>query len=1097
MTANGLTAVCAQSNTILDSLKLELTKSSNLLDSAKILCRLTWKASETDAELTFKYGMKALNLVPRIRDNEILAETYDAAALGYWLKSDLPKARDYYKKSLVIGEKYKFTTRIAWENYNLAQLTKDNFREMKEYATAGRKAFKKLNNAEMVINCNWLLVSSTKQSNNIYVDTLIYEIETFIKQTSVPSKLLQNYQYLIILYGWKENKTKSMMYALQALDIAERINNEKGIVKAYYQIGSYLRDSQHNYDVALLYFNKDLDIYKKNKIESGIADVFNEIGTVYKLMGKDSLALNSFNESLAIGKKINKRHLIANAYKSIGEISYLKKNYNDALIYYLKCYTTGCDVCPLIAFHQVLVDIGQVYLIRHDFQNALKFFNQSLLLADTAKADYERAVSLSALGDYNMQIRNLSSAIKYYQEAFAAINLLSLHKEIASKLSKVYKEQNNFARALEYLNLSNILSDSLNKLNEAENLSRLETKFEFQNFKMQKEHELKANQIQANAEIEKQSQIKYFFVAGFVLVSISGFFLYRGFQRKKRDNLVLENQKKKLEEMSVKIHNADQKKLSFFTNISHELRTPLTLILGPAEKLIKENSGNGDASPMLNIIHRNTLQLYNLINQLLDIRKLDTGNVKLKVSKGDIVKYCKGIFSTFAHLGSEKNISFNFKSGCESFNTWFDPDIIGKTLNNLFSNAFKYTPAGGEIILTISGYPEKGNDYSNVFISVEDNGKGIPDDQLKYVFDRYYQVENTNTGFNTGTGIGLAYTKELIELHHGKISVESKNNIGTKFTIELPVHESEYCETEKSNILIDLNETSVDEVRNKFLKEMISNEHVSITEQQIESSVDEREVMLIVEDNPDLRIFIKSIFEKDYVILEAEDGTTGYTKAAEIIPDVIISDIMMPGMNGLELCARLKNNIHTNHIPVLILTAKVGEENEIEGLKTGADDYLTKPFNSQILEMRINRLITSRERLREFFTKEFLLNPKEVNLPSREDEFIKNAVKVVEDNIANPDLNVEMLMNELGVSRTQLFRKLKAITNYSANQFIRNIKLKRAAQLLRHNSYNITEVLYLSGFNSHSYFTSCFKEVYGCLPKEYTSRESEKSYLVN
>lgn len=1092
----------AQVNSIKDSLNLELSKTRTTVDSITILNYLIWNSGGLDTNHVYEYSMKALQLAGRIRDKEKLAEAYDAAAYSYIIKGNLIKAREYYYKCYVIGSENNFSKRIAWGSYNLAKisLSENKLDEALNYAKKSREAFKKLGDIGWILSSDWLLIKSRRNHKNVYVDSAICDYKHAADLTANPNVILDYYLNLIYLYGQKENRSQSMFYAMKALDIAEEIKNEKAILSTYYQIGDYLRDYQHNYDVALLYYQKMLDISKKNKLEQETSSVLNDIGITYKLMGKNSTALTLFNESLEVAKKINHRHSIANAYKNIGEISYLEKNYKDALKYYIKCYNTGCDVCPGIAFHQVLIDIGKVHLTGKDFQNALKYFNKSLALADSSNAGYEKAVSFSALGDYNLQVHNNSLAIKYYLDALktaTTVNSLPLRKEITSKLSEAYKLQNKFAAAFEYLNLSNILADSLNKLSEAENLSRLETKFEFQNVKMQKDLELKESQIHANAEIDKQTQLKYFFIIGFAVMTGLGFVIYRGYSRKKKDNLILEHQKKQLEEMSQKIHEADQKRLKFFTNISHELRTPLTLILGPTEKLIKESTGNGSAAPMLDIIHRNTLQLHNLINQLLDIRKLDTGNVKLKAAPNNIVHYCKGIYSIFAHLSSEQNISYYFNSTQENISAWFDPDIIGKTLNNLLSNAFKYTLSGGKIILSVSGYAENGNDISNVIISVSDNGKGIPEDQMQYVFDRYYQVENSNTGFNNGTGIGLAYTKELIELHHGEINVESKIGEGTTFVIKLPVCEYDYNETEKSDVVIDVNEIPIDEVGNKFLTEMISNEDEDLVEPQEDGSLDEREVMLIVEDNTDLRTFIKSIFEKDYAIHEAGDGITGYKKAADIIPDVIISDIMMPGMNGLELCAKLKNNLHTNHIPVLILTAKAGEENEIEGLKKGADDYLTKPFNSEILEMRIKRLITSRDRLREFFAKEFLLNPKEIKLPSREDEFLKNAVKVVEDNITNPDLNVEMLMNELGVSRTQLFRKLKAITNYSANQFIRNIKLKRAAQLLQQKSLNIAEVVYMSGFNSPSYFASCFKEVYGCLPKEYQSKTEDSNLVAN
>lgn len=1092
----------AQVQSRIDSLKQVLPKAQNVSDSARILNQLVWQISNTNPNLTFQYGMKSLELSKRIQNKERLAEIYDAAALSYLVNGDKNTARKFYTKALQIGEKYNFITRIAWANYNLADLSEREGKteEARTYAKESRKSFKQMNNLGMVIYSDWIIVRSYKKISTAYVDSTINDYLLAQSLTTNPEVLLDQYLNLIFLYGLKENKSKSMFYAMKALETAEETRNEEALVKVCYQIGDYLRDYQHNYKVALLYYKKILDICEKNKLEEGIAIAMIEIGNVHNLMGKDSLALSLFYRSLEIAKRINHRHLTADSYKSIGEIYYEKGEFKNALRYHVKCWETGCDKCPRIKFHKVLVDIGNIYLHERDYQNAEKYFRQSLSLADSANANYERAVSYSALADIDISRNNNGLALSNYHTAYnlaTEINSLSLRKEISLKLSQAYKQQNNFQKAFEYLDLSNTIADSLNKISDAENLSRLETEFEFQNLKLQKEHELKESQINSNAEIEKQTMQKYFFIIAFVLVAVLALVVYKNFRLKIFDNLVLEHQKKQLEELSKRIHEADQKKLSFFTNISHELRTPLTLILGPIEKLIKENPGNQNGSSLLGIVRRNTLQLYNLINQLLDIRKLDTGNIKLKVAYGDILNYSQGIYSTFMHLAEEKNINYSFNSAEEKITGWFDKGIIEKSLNNLLSNAFKYTPYHGEISVTISPVMQDEHETSSFKIVVSDNGKGIPEDQVQYVFDRYYQVENTNTGFNTGTGIGLAYTKELIELHKGEINIESRVDQGTIFTIVIPIHELYYSQNEKSANGNGVKEIDSDDVRQRYLDQLIEPEVETIENVIQTNPIEERKVMLIIEDNADLRTFIKSIFSNDFEIIDAPDGAAGLKLAYELIPDVIISDIMMPVMNGLELCDKLKSNIHTNHIPVLILTAKAGEENEIEGLKTGADDYLSKPFNSEILEMRIKRLISSRENLREYFTREFLLNPKEVKLSSPDDEFLKKAVQIVEENISNPDLNVEMLMNKLCVSRTQLFRKLKAVTNYSASQFIRNIKLKRAAQLLQYKSYNITEVLYLSGFNSPSYFSACFKEMYGCLPKEYQSRAYDTSILAN
>ncbi|MFO7446432.1 MAG: tetratricopeptide repeat protein [Ignavibacteriaceae bacterium] len=1073
-----------------DSVGYELSIAKTAEDSAAILCWVIWSLNKPDPDVVFQYGLKVLELSKRITNEEKLAEVYDAAALAYRYNVDYKGSAELYKKALEIGEKHNLPNRVAWGSYNLASLAMEEkkFQDILLYAVKSREAFWVLKNSEMIISNDWLLINANHSN---YIDTAITDIKYIISQTEDPDRLLKYYFNIIYLFGKKENKTQSMIYAMKALEIAEEMNNQKAILSVYYQIGDYLRDYQHNYEIALLYYNKILEITTVNKDQAGIAWALNEIGNVQKLLGQDSLAFAYFNRSLEIAEKINHNYTKSSVYKNIGEMYYLQKDYEEALAYFLKSYNTGCDDCSPVFFHIVLIDLGKVYLDIKDYENALKYISESLSLADSVNAVYEKAVSYSALADIQMSLNNSGKAIKYYRTSYnhaLEASSLSLRKEISLKLSKAYYGKGDYANSYKYLALSKVVSDSLNKISEAENLSRIETKFEFQNLRAQKEND----KLKADAELRKQTMLKYFFIVAFVLTTILGLVIFLSFRRKKRDSLLLEQQKKQIEEMSARVHEADQKKLNFFTNISHEFRTPLTLILGPVEKLVRENNLSSNSKLILSVIHRNALQLYNLINQVLDIRKLDTGNIKLKVSYSDIQNHCRIIYSIFYHLAEENNITYNFNSTSVKALCWFDHDILEKILNNLLSNAFKFTTAGGEINVAVEPVLDYDKEISYVKIIIKDNGQGIPEDQIKYIFDRYYQVENTDSGYNKGTGIGLAYTKELIELHKGKINVDSKLNKGTTFTIILPVQETYYSENEKLLSGISLDQTASGEFIRLYPSPLPGETGSAVNAGgNVPDIFNDNDaggnIILVVEDNDDLREYIKSIFSGQYKVYEASEGETGYRLANELIPDVIISDIMMPGMNGLELCSKLKNNIRTNHIPVLILTAKTGEENEITGLKKGADDYLTKPFNSQILEMRINRLIEQREILRKYFTREYLLNPNPVKTISPDDEFLKKAIKSVENNITNPDLNVEMLMNELGVSRTQLFRKLKATTGYSANHFIRNIRLKRAAQILSQNSCNITEALYMSGFNSPSYFSSCFREMYGCLPSEYKS----------
>ncbi len=1085
----------------IDSLNLELSNTRNVGDSVRILCLIAWNSSKTDANLTYDIGRQVLAALPRIQDNERKAEVYDAAALGYWVKGDVQKAEELYLEELHIGNQYHLSLRIAWAHYNLSGVLAKHGRlqEAKDHALNSRREFLQLSQMRWVVDRDQFLAKITQvdKSRNRYNDTAIADIQLALQLEKDRRRINDYYFSLINLYDRQGNKKQSMHYAMIALETAEQDKDTSVIISTCYRIGNYLRDYQHNYEVALLYYEKILELCKQLKnAGQETAAVLNDMGDVYKLMGENSYALSLYRESLALAEQIQHRHSRSNAYKNIGKIFYVNGEYAQALKYLEQSYAIGCDKCPQIAFHSVLIDIGNVYMRLGNYSQALTSYRKSLALADSSNAKYERAVSCFALGDFYARLKNSGQSLAYYRQAedlAVGARALPLQRDIAASLSNAYKSQNDYHRAYEYLVLADKLTDSIKTSTAAENLSRLESKFEFQKLTAQKELELQQNRVKADAEISRQAQQKYFFIAAFLLVTVFGVVLYFGFRRKKRDSIILAEQKKQIEEMAKRVPEADQKKLNFFSNISHELRTPLTLILGPIEKLVKDFSSDQSKILLLQIVRRNTLQLYNLINQLLDIRKLDTGDTKLKVSMGDIAEYCKGICSTFVHVADTNNIQFSFTASPEKIIGWFDKGIIEKVLNNLLSNAFKYTGRNGQIHVCVSCFSPLGPDTQKINIVVRDNGRGIPSDHIQYVFDRYYQVENTNTGFNTGTGIGLAYAKELVGLHKGEIDAQSEPGCGTTFTVTIPIHKS-YFVPDESIAAEDTDKISTtSEIQQKYLEQIIADHAIDIQAADKDGTDENKKVMLIVEDNEDVRTYIKGGFAGQFEIHEAEDGVQGFKSAAKYIPDIIVSDIMMPGMNGLEFCRKLKGNLHTSHIPVLILTAKAGEENELTGFRAGADDYLMKPFSFEILEARVNRLIESKKILRQYFTKEYLLRPGKIQpSTSMEDEFVRKAVKIVEDNIANPNLDIELLMRELAVSRTQLFRKLKATTNYSANQFIRNIKLKRAALLLQDKSYNVTEVLYQCGFNSPSYFSLCFKEMYGCLPKDYTAKATRE-----
>lgn len=530
-----------------------------------------------------------------------------------------------------------------------------------------------------------------------------------------------------------------------------------------------------------------------------------------------------------------------------------------------------------------------------------------------------------------------------------------------------------------------------------------------------------------------------------------------------------------------KLHELDMMKLKFFTNVSHEIRTPLTLILGPLEKMLNGGGSQADVRENLQLMHRNALNLDRLITQLLDFRKLQSGNLKLSLTEADIVSFIRSIVNSFNTYAREKEIKLTFTSLKKSLFTSFDPDKIEKILNNLLSNAFKYTESKGTISVNLSlifdsddnNFSEGEGEKQFIEISIKDTGKGISNKNIDRIFLRFFQSGESD--HNSGVGIGLALVKELVQLHKGTIFVSSKPGKGTKFTIRIPYDLS--TEVRAESDAMTLQETA----------EYLLSDQVIDSEKNYDSSL-----MLIVEDNADVRQFIRSHFNSFYRILEANNGEEGLDLATRSVPDIIISDIIMPKMDGYELCKRLKNDERTSHIPVLLLTAMHSRENELKGLATGANDYITKPFDISILQAKVDNLLSIRDSLKERYASTVVLEPTNVVISSPDERFLKKAIDVVEENMSDYELDIEGFAQKVGVSRMQLYRKLHALTNMTVKEFIRHIRLKRATQLLVQQKMNISEIAYEVGFKDLSHFRKCFKREYGMSAKEYVAREVQK-----
>jgi signal transduction histidine kinase/DNA-binding response OmpR family regulator/ligand-binding sensor domain-containing protein len=591
----------------------------------------------------------------------------------------------------------------------------------------------------------------------------------------------------------------------------------------------------------------------------------------------------------------------------------------------------------------------------------------------------------------------------------------------------------------------------------------------------------------------------------YTIYILFGLGLLYSLRRYELNRTQLKNQVKFDEVKLKEREETDKMKSRFFANISHEFRTPLTLILGPSESIAAE-SKEEETKKKAGIIKRNANRLLALINQLLALSKLEAGKLELKTTKSNIVSFLKGITYSFESVAERKDITLKVKSLNTIIEMYFDKEKMTKIMTNLLSNAFKFTPEDGAITVSlflITSPSERGmsggQGEGEVQIKVRDSGIGISEEELPKLFDRFYQVDSSQTREHEGTGIGLALTKDLVELHHGTISVESKLGGWTEFTIELPLGRNHLKDEEITEEV-----TTEDVILNPDLvgmKNLIENNDadsshfdnlpagqagLSVTEND-NTMNGEKNIILIVEDNEDVREFIKDSLGSEFQIEEASNGETGLRRAKQIIPDLIISDIMMPQMDGNELTKRLKNDEKTSHIPIILLTAKSEQQSRLEGLEKGADEYLTKPFDTKELHVRINNLISIRRKLQEKYSSGYYrpgTRRDEKKLSDLDERFLSKVMEVIENNLSDEDFSIEQFGKEVGMSRMQLHRKLKALTGKSPSSYLRSIRLAKAKKMIEDKKGNISEIAYSVGFSSPTYFTRCYKEEFGHLPSE-------------
>lgn len=891
---------------------------------------------------------------------------------------------------------------------------------------------------------------------------------------------------------------KALALFREELAIFIEIQEKDEISTAYTNLGSVWGNLGRT-DSSVAYYLKSLAIDEEMGDSLGASIIHNNIGNIYSDDGAYDKAIEHFEKALKIRQMMGAEKRYVQCYSNLATVYSRKKDYVKSEEYALKGLAFA-DKYDNKAYAGIICNsLGTNFNDQKQFNEALPWLEKALSYwksigneAYQTYALYNLAIAYAGLGDGG-------KALQAARAGFAIVEKLKLEHQYElyfKAFATAYEAQGNYAQALDWHKKYVVLVDSILKLDNTKKVAQMEAQFETQ----KKEAQIARQQL----ELERQSSQKRNILIGGIALLLAlggGFQYFRNKQKIKQKEAELLAQKAELDAQiehaeAEKLREMDSLKSTFFANISHEFRTPLTLIVSPLEQML-DGSFRGDFQKYYRIMHRNGKRLLELVNQLLDLSKLESGKMKLQPAPGDLAGFIRAIAYSFESLAVRKGIDFQVQVPPPPAAGFFDKDKLEKILTNLLSNAFKFTGEEGKVSLDCQFTLELDSPgVKSVELKISDTGVGIPAEQLPQIFERFTQSGASE--IQPGSGIGLALTKELAELHGGKIEVRSAEGEGTTFLVTLATSAAFFKHEEIEAAMLP-------SPPNPLKGEQTQPEAKQFVEQFFETppasgspfrglgggvrealAATEKPLVLIVEDNADVRSYVADTLAGNYQILEAENGKLGLEKAIETTPDLVISDIMMPEMDGTELCKALKTNEKTSHVPVVLLTAKAEQSDKLQGLRTGADDYLVKPFDASELQVRVANLIEQRRKLQAHFRKSLRpFSPAEpVEAESMDAAFLQRVREAVDANLDDENFSVVELGERVSMSRSQLHRKLKSLTGYSPNEVIRNMRLERAKALLERRAGTASEIAFLTGFSSPAYFAKCFKDYFGVTPSE-------------
>ncbi|MCG8331262.1 MAG: tetratricopeptide repeat protein [Chitinophagales bacterium] len=907
------------------------------------------------------------------------------------------------------------------------------------------------------------------------------------------------------VYSFLSEFDTSNFYVNIALGIEKELGNTRLVAEIYTNIANnYSRANSLN--EAIEYYLLSQEIMRELKDSAGISHTYRNIGATYFFNGKYPEALENLHHSFQAveGSKHHEHIIISLDY--LGEVYMTIEDYENAQLYWEKAMSAWTNVNGEAPNPDLLFKKGRALLLQKSYKEALNVFIETEKLKketgqfitgdlywnigqayemlsnyDAALLNYKEAEALSqdlnsifiktkslyGLGKIYEVLNDKEQALTYYTNAYNLAQQGGLKENemnAAKGLYRIYKSRNNHIRSLQFLEISTGLQDSLYNEKNTRSIARMQANFEFE----QEKQELafaqeKERREQANIQRRLWTALA---LAGFAL--LIGLFYFRS---KQKANVELSKLNAQIIKQKEKLEVLDKAKSHFFTNISHEFRTPLTIIIGMLDKVHTKPDLWLDKGTKM--IKENAYGLLNLVNQILDLRKLESNEMKVNMVHGDVVKYLHYIISSYESLAANKDLQIHFLAEREEIFMDYDADKTLRIVSNLLSNSIKFTPAGGDIYFFVD--QKILNEQSTLQFKVQDTGVGIPKASLSKIFNRFYQIDDSTTRKGEGTGIGLALTQELVKLLGGKIQVESGTRKGSVFIVNLPIIKKANVQADDHFEIIADAQATEKGIAKKGL------ENPELVLPAFDPSLDKPQ-LLIIEDNPDVQQYLIACLEPEYQLILANNGQSGIQKAIEIIPDIIICDVMMPIKDGFEVCDTLKADERTSHIPIILLTAKADEASLMSGLRKGVDAYLTKPFNEAELLLRLEKLLELRKKLQDHYAKTFYNKEEIVSNATPENPFLQKFYALIEKELSNPDLDMNQICRALGMSRSQVFRKLKALTGKPATILIRSYRLQKGKELLAQGDLSVSDVAFDVGFTSLSYFSRAFQEEFGISP---------------